>query len=665
MTKDDRLLSKLNNVSTQEVITKVVGDYHILKQIGSGGMSMVTLALDGESNQLRAIKVVEKTDNDKTKNEIVVNSAITEATTLRNLDNEYLPKIYSIIDTDELIYVVMEYIEGKSLSEIVKDSGAQNESDVVRWGKQLCETLDYLHSRKPPIVFRDMKPSNIMLKQDGNIKLIDFGIAREFKSDSYKDTVRLGTRGYAAPEQFDADTQSDERTDIYNLGATMYHLVTGMDPSKPPYAMKPIRQWDPNLSVELELIINKAIKPDPEQRYQSAKEMLADIEKIYTAGDTTKLSDPEETSELEDDGDNYKSSAAAGKNHKTFMKGKTGKRKIVIPAALVLVILLGVGLFITLSPTPFGVKDLTGEALNLSEISLKWSGSYKATGYEVTINGDEEAFKAAGKSLPDESIIVSDTSVILEGLVCDEKYEIVVRSFREKDGKTIYEKDNGAELVVAIDPPGPVNNLNAASGANGGAVISWDKLDLQDSQVTYSLLASKDPKGSFAEKYTGHKLKYADKNLAPMTEYFYKVNAMFSYDGKSFENISDTVSFTTGNVVLASPELSVNDETVDSVSLTWDPVTVAGSKITYSLLRSSSKSGEYSEVYNGPKTSYTGGGLDSGTNYYYKLVIECVSEGKEYRSESNIITAETKSKPVSGGSSSSKQDEKSEPEFYW
>ena len=141
------------------------------------------------------------------------------------------------------------------LSQILRENGAIPQKYVVSWAKILCDVLLYLHTRDSPIIYRDMKPGNIMLKPDGNLMLIDFGTAREYKVKNRGDTVCLGTVGYAAPEQFGGMGQTDARTDIYGLGATMYHLLTGKNPGKPPYEMKPIRQINSSLSGGLEKII--------------------------------------------------------------------------------------------------------------------------------------------------------------------------------------------------------------------------------------------------------------------------------------------------------------------------------------------------------------------------------------------------------------------------
>lgn len=150
----------------------------------------------------------------------------------------------------------MDFIEGESLDKILNEYGAQPEDKVIEWAMQICDVLSYLHSQKPPIIYRDMKPANLMLKPNGNISIIDFGIAREYKEQNLADTTVLGTKGYAPPEQYSG--QTDPRSDIFALGMTMHHLLTGIDPRNgEPYA--PVRQWNPELSEGIEAIINKCV----------------------------------------------------------------------------------------------------------------------------------------------------------------------------------------------------------------------------------------------------------------------------------------------------------------------------------------------------------------------------------------------------------------------
>ncbi|MBE5904971.1 MAG: serine/threonine protein kinase [Pseudobutyrivibrio sp.] len=252
------------------------GKYKILNRIGQGGMSTVYLAMNERANKQWAVKEIRKTDSSEFA--VTLASIKTETELLKNLSHPNLPSIADIIDYEGSILVVMDYIEGNTLSLAVKDYGPQPQEYVIEWAKQLCNVLGYLHSQEPPIIYRDLKPGNIMLRPDGRLVLIDFGTARRYKVENIEDTTCLGTRGYAAPEQFGGQGQTDARTDIYCLGSTMYHLLTGKNPSEPPYEMYPIRYWDDRFSQGLEKIILKCTQLDPNKRYQNCAELLYDLE---------------------------------------------------------------------------------------------------------------------------------------------------------------------------------------------------------------------------------------------------------------------------------------------------------------------------------------------------------------------------------------------------
>ncbi|MBR0413695.1 MAG: serine/threonine protein kinase [Clostridia bacterium] len=258
--------------------TVIDGKYEILSKVGQGGMSVVYLAINRKAMKQWAIKEVRR---DGVKDfEVVKQSLVAETDMLKKLSHPNLPDIVDIIETEDSFLIVMDYIEGKPLNKRIEESGPQPEEYVVEWAKQLCDVLDYLHTRQPSIIYRDMKPSNVMLKPDGSVCLIDFGTAREYKGTNIQDTTCLGTIGYAAPEQFGGQGETDARTDIYCLGATLYHLVTGHSPAEPPYEMYPIRQWDPQLSPGLEAIILKCIQKDPNDRYQSCAELKYALENM-------------------------------------------------------------------------------------------------------------------------------------------------------------------------------------------------------------------------------------------------------------------------------------------------------------------------------------------------------------------------------------------------
>ncbi len=255
------------------------GKYEVLREIGKGGMSVVYLAMDKRLNKQWAIKEFRK-DKDDASKQVALKALLDEANLMKKLDHPTLPRIVDIIETKQTVYIVMDYIEGESLNKVLDAYGAQPQEAVIEWAKQLSNVLDYLHTQSPPVIYRDMKPANIMLKPDGTVRLIDFGIAREYKEGKEGDTEAIGTRGYAAPEQFGGRGQTDARTDIYSLGVTLYHLVTGKNPAEPPYEIYPIRHWDPSLSSGLEWLIQKCTQLNPGDRYQSCAEVTYVLENL-------------------------------------------------------------------------------------------------------------------------------------------------------------------------------------------------------------------------------------------------------------------------------------------------------------------------------------------------------------------------------------------------
>ena len=266
-----------------DIGTLVDGRFRIIDKLGEGGMSIVWLARDERLEKLWAIKEVKLNSNDGLYR---ANIAATrqEANIMKRLDHPALPRIVDVVDDKgKSLLVVMDYVPGKDLLKRLKERGAAFlEKDVIDWGIQLCDALSYLHAQDPPIIYRDMKPGNVVLQDDGSVKIIDFGIAREYKEGQTLDTTPLGTRGYAPPEAFVAGrkAQTDPRSDIYTLGVTLFHLVTGHSPME--YVtqpnLPPIRSINPALSPGLESIIIKATDWNPENRQQSCDELRYELE---------------------------------------------------------------------------------------------------------------------------------------------------------------------------------------------------------------------------------------------------------------------------------------------------------------------------------------------------------------------------------------------------
>ena len=258
-----------------QVGSLVDGRYKILSEIGHGGMSVVYMAINEKANKTWAVKEVRK--DGKMDFNTVRAGLIAEIETLKKLNHPNLPSIVDVIEDQDSFIIVMDYIEGRSLDVILEETGAQSEVNVVDWALQLCDVFGYLHSRTPPIIYRDMKPANVMLKPDGSIMVIDFGTAKTFDVTS-GETTGIGTRGYAAPEQYGGLGRTDARTDIYCLGLSMYHMLTNINPCITLVTDKSIRAVNPALSRGLDQIILKCTQDNPDDRYQSCAELMYDLE---------------------------------------------------------------------------------------------------------------------------------------------------------------------------------------------------------------------------------------------------------------------------------------------------------------------------------------------------------------------------------------------------
>jgi len=246
----------------------VDGKYKILDVIGRGGMSVVYLAINEKANRSWAVKELTRTDPR------AAGISKKEIELLKKLHHPGIAGIVDVIEQKESQLIVMDYVEGHSLDQVLKEQGVCSEQEVLDIGIQLCEVLEYLHSRKPPVIYRDLKPSNVMKKPDGKLVLIDFGAAREYRRYSDGDTVLLGTRGYAAPEQYESQGQTDARTDIYSLGVMLFELVTG----ESPHRLCPVRKIRPELSTGLESILEICTRTDPAERFVSCAELKYALE---------------------------------------------------------------------------------------------------------------------------------------------------------------------------------------------------------------------------------------------------------------------------------------------------------------------------------------------------------------------------------------------------
>ncbi|MCK6538549.1 MAG: PQQ-binding-like beta-propeller repeat protein [Anaerolineales bacterium] len=287
VTLETRIFPELSDDDNgdDEVITKpqlqagviLAKRYLIQEVVGLGGMGSVYRARDmhfPNVTKLVAVKEMINSAPDPLVRETIVQNFEREANLLATLHHPSIPKIYDYFSLESRSYLVLEFIHGKDMEAVINETnGFLPEEQILTWAIDLCDVLDYLHKHKPdPIIFRDMKPSNVMINSSGDIMLVDFGIAKAFQS-GIKGTM-IGTEGYSPPEQYRGE--ATQAADIYSLGATLHHALTRRDPRlEPPFsfAERPIRRINPAVSPEMETIVNRALEYDPENRFKSASEM--------------------------------------------------------------------------------------------------------------------------------------------------------------------------------------------------------------------------------------------------------------------------------------------------------------------------------------------------------------------------------------------------------
>lgn len=258
------------------------GRYEILKVIHSSGMSNVYLVSDSNLNKQWCLKEIRKSEAGRDKVEYY--SLLQEANIMKSLNHTSIPRITTIEEDGDSIFIIMDYVDGMSIKSWLMRKGKINQEIVVTWMKQITQVVMYLHNRKQPIFYRDMKPDNVMIQSDGNIKLLDFGISVVIKEPGQVIDRALGTSGYAAPEQSKRGNVCDLRSDIYAMGKTMYYMLTGINPSQVPKdtPLRSVRDIDSSISIGLERIVNKCIQENPDNRYQSCEELLYALQNYKT-----------------------------------------------------------------------------------------------------------------------------------------------------------------------------------------------------------------------------------------------------------------------------------------------------------------------------------------------------------------------------------------------
>ena len=284
-TSDGRKASKLKPLSEGAILNS---RYEIIRKIGGGGMGAVYLASDNNlGGVLRAVKEMVQAHIEEDQQEKSINDFKRESMILSSLDHPSIPTIFDYFydESEGRFYLVMKYISGGDLSAKLRAApeGKIDELNVTEWALQIIDVLNYLHNQPSTIVYRDLKPSNIMIDgNSGRVMLIDFGIARSISQKEEKGVTAVGTMGYAPPELFSGNVEP--RSDIYSLGSTMFHLLTGADPQSNPLLIfdfqknpRP-RQINPRLTDQIERILMRSVEYNADQRFSSAAEMRQVLE---------------------------------------------------------------------------------------------------------------------------------------------------------------------------------------------------------------------------------------------------------------------------------------------------------------------------------------------------------------------------------------------------
>ena len=251
--------------------TIIGGRYRVARPLGGGGMKMVYLAEDLRL-AARPCALAEMVDS-FTSPDMQKQAAAAfqrEADMLAQLSNEHIPRVFDRFSDQNHHYLVMEFIDGITLEQKLHDSGGKlPEQEAIEIALQICDTLNYLHNLEPPVIYRDLKPSNVMLATYGQVKLIDFGIARLFQPQS--NATMIGTQGYAPPEQYRG--KAEVRSDLYALAATMHHALSGRDPAaEPPFSFPPLRSACSSVTQALADLIDQSLQYDAVLRVGDAAE---------------------------------------------------------------------------------------------------------------------------------------------------------------------------------------------------------------------------------------------------------------------------------------------------------------------------------------------------------------------------------------------------------
>jgi serine/threonine protein kinase len=318
------------------------GRYEVVRILGEGGMGKVYLCKNIRLDKLVAVKEFKKGDSV---------SLITEPHILKNLKHKGIPHIYDIFEENNFDYMVEEYIEGETLGDYINNNSL-NLEQIITIASGLCDIIGYLHSFNPPIIYRDLKPSNIIIKSDGHPSLIDFGISRVYKENNLEDTIYMGSAGYAAPEQC-GKGQSCKQTDVYGLGAVIYFMMNKKAPSNFLEALN-FDAYNKSYGDTLPRIAIRAMALDVNKRFPTVEAMKQQLHKSQVFDRTMLMFQPETRVNHSVGAKNYSMAVEKKKNN-------IGRRKkLAILAGLLMVIFV-------MGAVAVGLNKISAEERNLAK----------------------------------------------------------------------------------------------------------------------------------------------------------------------------------------------------------------------------------------------------------------------------------------------------------
>lgn len=475
------------------------GKYEVIKVLGQGGMGTVYLCKNTRLKKLWAIKEINKQE----KSDI---DFLVEPNILKNLNHTGIPRIVDIFFEEDKIYIVEDYIEGYTLQNIVKASHSLSEAKLYKYALELCDIIAYLHSLTPPIIYRDLKPSNIIITPEDKVVLIDFGISRTYKENKSSDTIHMGSRGYAAPEQYGL-AQSGKQTDIYGLGAVMYFMSTGKAPLS---LMDPFKDKNcTNIAPALKKIIQKCMHIDAECRYSSVEQLKLDINSCTEYDETTKTISMDSIKSTVD----FSKTEVIPPQLNHTQSNKTIKKSNFPLAAAVILLFIASSLIFFLNRNTT-VSDHSSNTNNPSVVTNNSSSQSKSSDSVVSSG------KNTVKDIVINGVIFKDSPIIQNTEKNNNKKDTGKDKGKHKGESSNRFKDDEkksktytSEIMYKLSPQAEVNKYN------GGFIIKVNYIKIKNN--TLILICS-------LENNTKNKISIADEKVYDENGHFLQIDSAHS-----------------------------------------------------------------------------------------------------------------------------------------